>query len=54
MATIRQGGQYWKAQTRRREWLSLSRSFDIKAADEAWARRAESEMDRGIHRPIGS
>lgn len=47
MATIRQRGKYWEAQIRRRGWPSLSRSFDTKAAAEAWARRSESEMDRG-------
>ncbi|CAB3805436.1 Tyrosine recombinase XerC [Paraburkholderia ultramafica] len=48
MATIRQRGKYWEAQIRRRGWPSLSRSFDTKATAEAWARRAESEMDRGV------
>ena len=48
MATIRQRGRYWEAQIRRRGWPSLSRSFDTKATAEAWARRAESEMDRGV------
>jgi integrase len=48
MATIRQRGKYWEAQIRRRGWPSLSRSFDTKAAAEAWARRSESEMDRGV------
>ncbi|HDR8990011.1 TPA: site-specific integrase [Burkholderia vietnamiensis] len=48
MATIRQRGKYWEAQIRRRGWPSLSRSFDTKASAEAWARRAESEMDRGV------
>ena len=45
-AMIRQRGKYSEAQIRRRGWPSLSRSFDIKAAAEAWARRSESEMDR--------
>ena len=49
MATIRQRGNYWQAQVRRRGHEPYSHSFDTKAQAEAWARSVESEMDRGIY-----
>lgn len=49
MATItkRKDSPYWRVQVRRRGYEPLSRTFDTKAQAEAWARRTESEMDRG-------
>ena len=39
----------WQAQVRRRGYEGLSRSFDSKGDAEAWARRVEREMDRGVY-----
>jgi integrase len=48
MAGIWKRGGYWRAEIRRVGYPSQWRTFDTKAEAEAWARRIESEMDRGI------
>lgn len=49
MATItNRGPLQWKARIRRRGYPDTSKTFEIKADAEAWARLIESEMDRGI------
>ena len=45
--TKRKDTGYWRVQVRRQGYEPLSRTFDTKALAEAWARRTESEMDRG-------
>ena len=48
MATIRKRGDYqWQAQIRKRGYPKQVNTFNTKAEAEAWARRVESEMDRG-------
>lgn len=48
MATIRKRGDYqWQAQIRKRGYPEQVCTFNTKAEAEAWARRVESEMDRG-------
>ena len=48
MATVTKCGKYWRAQIRRLGFPPQHKSFDTHAEAEAWARAAESEMDRGI------
>lgn len=48
MATVTKRGKYWRAQIRRPGFPPQHKSFDTHAGAEAWARAAESEMDRGI------
>lgn len=48
MAGIWKRGRYWRAEIRRVGFPSQWSTFDTKAEAEAWARRIESEMDRGI------
>ena len=48
MASVWKRGDYWRAAVRRQGYPKQTRTFDSKADAEAWARRAESEMDRGI------
>ena len=38
---------YWQAKVRRKGWPPQSKTFRSKVDAEAWARRVESEMDRG-------
>lgn len=47
MAGIWKRGSYWRAEIRRSGYPIQNRTFDTKADAEAWARRIESEMDRG-------
>lgn len=47
MAGIWKRGNYWRAEIRRRGFPLQNRTFDTKADAEAWARRIETEMDRG-------
>ena len=47
MAGIWKRGGYWRAEIRRVGYPSQWRTFDTRAEAEAWARRIESEMDRG-------
>jgi integrase len=49
MATIQKRGPYqWRAMIRRKGYPTQSRTFEIKADAEAWARSIENEMDRGV------
>jgi len=48
MASIWKRGNYWRAAVRRQGYPEQTRTFDAKGDAEAWARRLESEMDRGI------
>ncbi|WP_322039880.1 hypothetical protein [Burkholderia diffusa] len=48
MAGIWKRGNYWRAEIRRVGFPSQWSTFDTKAEAEAWARRIESEMDRGV------
>ncbi|BCF90120.1 site-specific integrase [Paraburkholderia largidicola] len=48
MAGIWKRGKYWRAEIRRVGYPPQWRTFDTKAEADAWARRIESEMDRGI------
>jgi len=48
MATVTKRGKYWRAQIRRLGFPPQHKSFDTRVEAEAWARAAESEMDRGI------
>jgi integrase len=47
MATIRRRGTKWQVQIRRQGHSPLSRSFQLKANAELWARQKESEIERG-------
>jgi hypothetical protein len=47
MAGIWKRGKYWRAEIRRGGYPHQWRTFDTKVDAEAWARRIESEMDRG-------
>jgi hypothetical protein len=48
MATLTKRGKYWRVQVRRHGYPPQSKTFDTNAEAEAWARAAESEMDRGV------
>lgn len=48
MAGIWKRGSYWRVEIRRAGYPNQNRTFDTKADAEAWARRIESEMDRGV------
>ncbi|HDR9035990.1 TPA: site-specific integrase [Burkholderia vietnamiensis] len=47
MAGIWKRGKYWRVEIRRTGYPTLNRTFDSKVDAEVWARRTESEMDRG-------
>ena len=47
MAAIWKRGNYWRAYIRRQGYPQQNRTFDTRVDAEAWARRIESEMDRG-------
>ena len=47
MPTIVKRGTVWQAKIRRRGVPTLSRTFDLKADAEAWAREMEREVQRG-------
>ncbi|WP_079415493.1 hypothetical protein [Thiomonas intermedia] len=42
-------GDAWRALIRRKGHPAISQTVDTKAEDEAWARKTESEIDRGQH-----
>jgi hypothetical protein len=42
------GRTIWQAQVRKRGWPKQARTFDDKADAEAWARKIEVEMTRGV------
>ena len=49
MATIREKGPYqWEVQIRRKGWPYQNATFRSKKEAQAWARKVESEMDRGL------
>jgi hypothetical protein len=49
LATIREKGPYqWQAQIRRKGWPHQTATFRTKKEAQAWARKTESEMDRGL------
>ena len=49
MATIREKAPYqWQAQIRRMGWPNQNATFRTKKDAEAWARKSEAEMDRGL------
>ena len=49
MATIRQKGSYqWHVQIRRKSWPYQTATFRTKKDAQSWARKIESEMDRGL------
>ena len=49
MATIREKGPYqWQVQIRRKGWPYQNATFRTKKDAEAWARKAESDMDRAL------
>jgi hypothetical protein len=48
MASIRQKGPYqWHVQVRRKGWPHQTATIRTRKDAEAWARKIESEMDRG-------
>ena len=47
MASINRRGNYWRVHVRRKGYPVVTSTFDAKADAEVWARRIESEMDRG-------
>jgi hypothetical protein len=47
MAFFEQRKNGWRAQVRKRGMPSISRTFDLKADAEAWAREIERELQRG-------
>ena len=54
MATIRKRGEYqWQAMIRRKGHAPQSRTFENRKDAEAWARKTESEMDRGVFITLG-
>ncbi len=49
MATVREKGPYqWQVQIRRKGWPNQTPTFRTKKEAQAWARKTESEMDRGL------
>lgn len=49
MASIREKGPYqWHAQIRRKGWPYQTATFRTKKDAQAWARKVESDMDRGL------
>lgn len=49
MATIRKRGEYsYEVQIRRRGYPSICQTFEYRANAEKWARRIESELERGL------
>ena len=49
MATIREKGPYqWQVQSRRKGWPYQNATFRTKKDAEAWARKSEHAMDRGL------
>ncbi|MGC9162966.1 MAG: site-specific integrase, partial [Thiomonas sp.] len=47
MAYFERRGNGWRAQVRRKGMPTISRTFDLKADAEAWAREIEREVQRG-------
>ena len=49
MAYIKQRGEYWRAEVRRKGYKATYRTFDTQKQAQQWARRVESEMDSGLY-----
>ncbi|GGC84663.1 tyrosine-type recombinase/integrase [Undibacterium terreum] len=49
MAYIKQRGEYWRAEIRRKGHKPTYRTFDTQKQAQQWARRIESEMDSGLY-----
>lgn len=49
MAYIKQRGDYWRAEVRRKGYKPTYRTFDTQRQAQQWARRVESEMDSGLY-----
>jgi integrase len=49
MASFQKRAGAWRALIRRKGYPPISSTFDTKAEAEAWARKTESEIDRGQH-----
>ncbi len=50
MASFRKRGPYqWQAQVRIKGYPLQTKTFETKAAAEAWARAPEHEMDQGVY-----
>lgn len=49
MAYIKQRGEYWRAEVRRKGYKPTYRTFDTQKQAQQWARRIESEMDSGLY-----
>jgi Arc/MetJ-type ribon-helix-helix transcriptional regulator len=49
LATIRKRGDRYHVQIRKQGHLPLTRSFGRRADADAWARKIESEIERGIY-----
>ena len=54
MASIIQHRGRWRAQVRRKGFQNYTKTFDTKAAAQAWARNVESEIDRNLVPSAGS
>ena len=51
MATFRKRSGSWQALVKKKGFGQIARTFDTKAAAEAWAKVTESEMVRGVFIP---
>ncbi|RAR58781.1 hypothetical protein C7401_11297 [Paraburkholderia unamae] len=49
MAYIKQRGNYWRVEVRRRGYKPAYRTFDTKQQAQQWARRIETEIDAGSY-----
>lgn len=50
MATVKQRESgYWQAKIRRKGWPTQSKTFRTKTEAEAWSRRVEADMDKGVY-----
>ena len=49
MAYIKQRGEYWRAEVRRKGYKPAYCTFDTQKQAQQWARRIESEMDSGLY-----
>ncbi|MDE2175800.1 MAG: site-specific integrase [Betaproteobacteria bacterium] len=49
MASFQKRAGAWRALIRRKGYPAISNTFDTKAEAEAWARKTESDIDRGQH-----
>jgi integrase len=49
MAYIKQRGEFWRVEVRRKGYKPTYRTFDSQKQAQQWARRVESEMDSGLY-----